>query len=379
MNKTFTKLSTIGLLSVATSILLSGCGGASTGVKAPVTEREQLINVKVMDSISSEYGEGKKKSFDESSEKGSVKLVKSSSLKDMGPELTELITPLIEEASKMFKARGLSEEVMAKAPVFLQGEPGTLKITLYTYSNSKGKKTFNASYTPFNDIYIQNFDISTVENKDKARFIIAHELGHAVAMHITEDESNVQDILDGGSEIVNIGLDIATNEAYTSISPEQQKILDIAAIKISQWLGVTDEEMKTDSKILAEREDSFAVKALKSSGNTEQLNKLGVSLQIPAKTRLVMKALLKSGLDASSITDMMSDTAKVALQSVVLVMHSQEQELEADKISQQILTSLNLPIDIATCTLFHSEKPAGYFDGHPSHPERLQNLNITCK
>ena len=380
------KISIKGMLSksavvTASTLLLSGCFGGSPEIKAPVTDREQSLNPAVMSKISNEYGVGRAKDFDEKEKSGEAQLIEKASLNKLvtAKELQELMKPLLVEASKIFKARGLPEEIVAAAPKFLQGDIDSLQITLYSRTNKHGKKNFNASYTPFNDIYIENLDLSTEAGKNKAQFVLAHELGHAVALHVTEDETSIQEALDGGADLANLALDIAANELYASLNSTQKNVIDTSLVANSSRFNITTEDYSIDSKLMKLRKDSFAAKAAIASGETKAMNALGFGFEIPQKTRVVLKKLLKTGLDSAGITQMINNSAEAVMQSAMVVVHSQDQELEADKIAQKILSNLKKPVQKTACTLFSSKKSAGFFDAHPSHEDRLSNLGINCK
>ncbi|MDQ7067532.1 MAG: M48 family metalloprotease [Sulfurimonas sp.] len=364
------------------SIVLSGCMGGTPTVKAPVTDREQSLNPKVMNKIAIEYEEGASKGFAKREKSAKTVLIEKAPLNKLtkAKDLEKLMAPLLAEASKIFKSRGLSKEIIAASPKFLQGNTSSLNITLYSHTDKKGNKNFNASYTPFNDIYIQNLDLSTEAGKSKAQFVLAHELGHAIALHVTEDETQVQELLDGGSDTANLALDITANEFYATLSPTAKKLLSTSTPLLSAKLNITQKDYDIDTKLMELRQDSFAAKIAIKSGDKTAMHAMGIGFEIPQKSRILIKTLLNSGLDASGISTMISNSTKVVMQSAVLVVHSQDQELEADKIAQKILSNLKTPIKDTACALFHNEKPAGFFDAHPSHQDRLANLNIeNCK
>jgi len=371
-----------GTVFTVSSIIMSGCFGGAPAVKAPVTDREQSLNPVVMKKITNKYEKGASKSFTEKTKSGKTVLIEKASLSKIkkAKELKKLMMPLIAEASKIFKARGLSKEIMMAAPKFLQDDPESVQITLYSFSNKLGNKSFNASYTPFNDIYIQNLDLSTKEGKARAQFVLAHELGHAVAMHVTEDETSVQEALDGGADIANLALDIATNELYGKLNDTQKKIVDKEAILLAPKLNIDKKDYDNDDKLETTRKESFSGKIALNSNNPKLMHIAGFGFEIPKTSRIVIKKMLFSGLDSSGIMDMINNSSEAVMQSAILVVHSKEQELEADKIAQKILSNLKIPVKETACTLFHSKKQAGLFDAHPSHQDRLANLSIkSCK
>ena len=108
------------------------------------------------------------------------------------------------------------------------------------------------------------------------------------------------------------------------------------------------------------------------------LTKLGVDLEIPVKTRMVIKYLIESGMSASGALDALSGGIDFATANAMTIAgHPKEQEMEADSIALELTNRINLDVTSTACKMFEGEKGGGMFDQHPSYSDR--RANVACE
>jgi len=207
------------IISSVVAVLLSGCFGGGGKLTVPVKERAQDVDAKVMPNIKVNAH----KEFTSSLENAKYSNIKTASLgqlKTSNEELYNLILPIAEEAQKMYKERALPQDILTNGAEWLNGDITNLNVTTATTS---GK--FNGRFSPYSDLLILNFEKR--ENDNSAKFLIAHEFAHALALHSSEDRTKMQQILDGSEDLTNLSQDILLNEAYVQLDSTISKNMDI--------------------------------------------------------------------------------------------------------------------------------------------------------
>lgn len=365
------KIFTFFMAIIATAVF-TGCVGGSTsnsGLKVPVKNRTQDVNPKVMDSVNSEVS----KQFDE----GVIKKYKSSKrfsfgeLKEKNRELHELMLPILQEARKMYKQRNLPKDILSKGPKWLIGDLDKLNITL-----AKGKKSnkFNGQYSPFDNILLVNYSKSV--DKDLVRFLLAHEIAHAIGLHVSEDKTTEAKSLEGAEDATTLALDIALNAAYSKLGPIAN-ILDRNA-KSFKGTFYTQKDIENEQKIAKNRENSLITKAAMVANQTDKLSALGIGLSIPVETKLALKGLMNNGLEQTEAINALKGGIKFAnTQVVVMSGHTRDQEMEADAIALELTKRAGFDVKRAACKRFEGNKKTGIFDNHPSYDVRRANLGCS--
>ena len=364
-------------LSVATVVAsgLSGCFGGGN-LTEPVTKRAQDINPKVMNEVRKNAPLDLEKRLKRKDKNGNpiytnMHTYTLGELKTKNRKLYNLIYPIAKEAQKFYTQRNLPADITKNGPQWLIGDVDNLKIII-TKTNS-GR--FGGRYSPYNDLLIFNYNDKV--NKLLADFLIAHEFSHALALHATEDQTKYDEAQKGAGNAANVALDVALNEAYLKLDPKTKNLINTAAEKVFPMI-LTQKDIDAEKKILEKRENSFTVKMAKKAGQQDKLNKLGVNLQIPLKTKMVLKYLINYGLNTTGAINALKGGMNFATANVITIEgHPKTQELEADKIALFMLKDMGINPLPAVCKRFAGNKPAGLFDQHPSYPERRKNLG--CK
>ena len=370
MKKTIINLSLV----TAVAIGFSGCFGGG-GLEVPVTKRTQNVDAQVM---KTDVKDGASKSFTEGLKQDKYKNQTTVSLKDLkntNKDLYDLILPLAKEAQKMYTERALSEDITKAGAQWLVGDVETLNITLASTGGS-----FNGRYSPFNDLLILN--VENNNNKELAQFLVAHELAHAISLHVSEDKTNQAKMLAGAEDAANVGLDVALNKAYLNLLEKDKKVaLTIDEVAKELFTDFySDKDLADEKKIVAARKDSFAAKAAIKAKQLDKLELLGIDLKIPLKTKMVLKHLVLSGLDATGALDALKGGVDFASANVLAISgHPKTQEMEADSIALELTKRAGLDTKSAACKRFAGEKDAGMFDSHPSYKDRRDNLGCDKK
>jgi len=346
----------------------------------PVKKRAQDVDAKVMIEVAkdapAEFAENLKIQDEETKEYvyNNVKTQTLGELKASNEKLYNIIEPLAQEAKKMYVERELPEDIMKNSAKWLTEDVNTLNVTLATVKNSKGERKFNGRFSPMNDLLITNYSDSVDDLE--AKFLIAHEFAHAIALHVSEEKTTQARILEGAGEVANVALEVAINEAYIRIPPVAQKIVNMAAEEtFSNFFE--EKDLETENKILKAREESFSAKALLTdrAKNKELLTKIGIDLDVPLKTKMVIKHLVKSGLDAAGAIDALKGGVNFASANAIAITgHPQEQEMEADSIALSMTKRIQVDPTQTVCKRFEGNKEAGLFDAHPSYADRRENL-----
>ena len=114
------------------------------------------------------------------------------------------------------------------------------------------------------------------------------------------------------------------------------------------------------------------------AGKQDQLNKLGINLKIPLKTKMVLKYFVNSGLDAAGAIDALKGGVDFASANAIAITgHGKNQEMEADSIGLELNKRLGIDTKAAACKRFEGDKGAGIFDAHPSYKDRRDNLGCS--
>jgi hypothetical protein len=384
-------------LSIAT-ISFSGC---SKSIPVPVTERSQNVDPEIMKKVVSLKAG---KNFDRDMKNSKYKSQKSVSLKELktlNSNLYDLILPIAKEAQKLYKARNLPKEVYSNGSKWLLNDLEGLQVTLVETKSGK----FNGRYSPFNNLLIINYDKTKVD-ENLAKFLIAHEFAHALALHVSEVETTQEDTLNSMIDLGNISEDVLINGIYISVKQKDVKnSIDEKAEEIFAEL-FTKEDLEYEKKLMQKRkghfsntalEKSFAkkqeeiekdknlskeIKAKKLKENEKNLlkaqNLIGVNLAIPIETKLVARYYLNSGLEKGEVLKMLKNGVDNATATIIAVsQHPKDQELEADLIALKITQNLGYDVKNSVCERFSGNKPAGLLDSHPSYSDRRENLG--CK
>jgi hypothetical protein len=392
-----------GLLAIAISVSV-GCGGPRASV--PVTARDQAMDAsaacledvaKVSDT---EFGKTKayrrlqvspaaSKSFTQTG-KPDPAFVKSrtviesdfASLGGTNPELKKVIEPLLVQAAKIFATR--------KPPVtdsryvcFTEAGIGSTRILILEERDSS---VFSARYYPFGRLVLladpTRFGDAGYANR--VAFLIAHELGHGVAMHVEEQRTETRAAGEAVDAVAQLATEVAFNEGYRQLKQKNAsavQIIDRVAMELYPFLGLTPEDLANDAKIAAERGDSFAAKIARTAGQADKLRLIGVDLEIPARTKLVCMYLFKAGLSATGVMDALKGTVDETAFFVSSMAHDQDMEFEADRIGFEIYKAAGFPAADALAVLeaervkqvAAGSKPS-VFDSHPPAADRLSRL-----
>lgn len=360
----------------AISIGFTGCMGGGGELTVPVTKRAQDVDTKVMADIKAnstiELQEKLKQAKYSNTETSTL-----GELKDTNEELYSIIFPIAQEAKKMYAERALSEDITREGASWLAGDINTLKVTTTTTGNA-----FSGRFYPFSDLVIFNAEKSS-EDINLAKFIVAHEFAHAISLHVSEDKTAQLKMLDGAEDSSNIALDIAINEAYMKLQDQDKEITDLIDQKVSENVFANffnEQDLKNEEMVVKARSEGFAAKAAIAANQEDKLNKLGINLAVPLKTKMVLKHLINSGLDASGAIDALKGGVDFASANAnALTGHPKTQEMEADTIALELNKRLGNDTKAAACKRFANDKPAGIFDAHPSHNDRRENLNCSSK
>jgi hypothetical protein len=365
MKKQVINLSSVAVMALA----LSGCMGG--GLTVPVKERSQDVSAASMAKVAKNAPAGLKESLS-SSKYSNTKTLSLDKLQDSNKKLYDLILPIAQEAQKMYKQRELPEDIVSNGSKWLNGDINSLEVTLTETSSGK----LNGRYTPFNNLLVINYSDSA--DQKAIQFILAHEFAHALALHISEDRTAQDKALDGSEDAANLGLDIAINEAYKKLNKDIASAINLTVEKIVFKNLFTQEDLEDEKKIVKAREGGMMAQAAIATKQQDKLDKLGINLDVPLKTKMTMKYLISSGLDATGAIDALKGGLDFASANVMTISgHPKEQELEADSIALALSNNLNLGLKDSACKMFNSKKPAGVFDQHPSHADRKTNLG--CK
>jgi len=366
MKKQIIKLSLIASLAIG----FTGCFSNSGNLQAPVTKRAQDVTPKAMQDVKANAHKSFEKKLEQPKYTHKVTMTLGQ-LKSKNRDLYNIIYPLAVEAKKMYAQRNLPADIKKNGPQWLTGDVNTLNITLAQTSSKK----FNGRYSPFNDLLILNYNNSI--DKNKIRFLIGHEFGHAIALHVSEDKTQQLKMLQGASDAADLALDVSLNKLYIKLKKQQPQVAQMLDLSAKKAKGVlyTDKDIQMEKKIFEERKNSFAAKMAIKSGQKDKLEALGVNLEIPVETLLALKALIKDGLDTTGAINALKGGVNFASANVLAItQHPKKQELEADLISIELNKRAGYNVKSAACKLFSSKQEAGVFDAHPSHADRRKNL-----
>ncbi|MEA2016825.1 MAG: hypothetical protein U9N59_00125 [Campylobacterota bacterium] len=359
-------------ISAAIALGFTGCFGGGN-LTTPVKQRTQDVNPKAMMDVK----ENAHKAFEESISKPKYtsKITTTlGELKSSNQKLYNLIYPIAQEAKRMYKERALPKDITDNGAQWLIADLNSLNVT----TANTGKK-FNGRFSPFNDLLILNYNDSIDENF--AKFLIAHEFAHAIALHVSEEKTEQLAMLEGAEDIANVGLDIAINEAYLLIQSKDKRITDLIDLTVDEVAYnnlFTKKDLANEKKVLEQRKDGFAAQAAITAGQKDQLNLLGIDLKVPLKTKMVLKHLINSGLEVTQALDVLKGGVDFASANVIAITgHSKDQEMEADSIALELNKRLNVDTLSVACNRFAGDKEAGMFDSHPSYKDR--RINLGCK
>lgn len=360
-------------LAAAVAIGFTGCFGGGS-LTTPVKERAQNVDATVMLDVKGKASKAFTKGLEQSkyTNKQTVSL---GDLKASNEKLYNLILPIAQESMKMYKERALPEDILANSASWLTTDINTLNVTTVTTKSGK----FNGRFSPFNDLLLINYTDSVDENL--AKFLVAHEFGHAVALHVSEEKTMQKQILDGAADAAGIATEVVLNEAYLKLQAEDKKITDLIDLAVNEkvYANFFDEkDLENEKKIVKARGEGFAAKAAIKAGKKEALTKMGIDLTIPLKTKMVLKYLVNQGLDATGAIDALKGGVDFASANAIAITgHGKDQEMEADSIALELNTRLGIDTKAAACKIFADDKEAGIFDAHPSYKDRRANLG--CK
>lgn len=351
---------------LAMVIGLAGCATGGGKLTTPIKNRAQDIDPAVMTKV---YNEAPK-AFDEG-----IKRLKSSQrytfteLEKVDKKLYDLFLPLLTEAQKMYKERNLPKDILQNGPQWLLGDFSKLNITLA--KSEKGRR-FNGQYSPFDNILLVDYDESV--DKNLLIFLLGHEIGHAISLHVSEDKTNEEKALKGAEDAAALALDVALNKLYAALDKSVAGKLDSAA-KMLQGQIFTKEDVEKDEKIVSNRANSFVAKAAIAVNQTDKLKLMGIGLEIPVQTKLALKGLISNGMAQTEALDALKGGVKfVNTQVVVMGGHTKEQEKEADVIGLELAKRAGFDVLATACERFKGNKQAGIFDNHPSYDVRRENL-----
>ena len=243
-------------LAAAVAVSFSGCFGGGS-LTTPVKKRNQDIDASVMLDVKGEAS----KSFDNglTNEKyTNVEKVTLGELKDKNEKLYNLILPIAKEAQKMYKERALPDDITKNGAQWLIGDINTLNITMA--STSKG---FNGRFSPFNDLLILNFEKN--DNENLAKFLIAHEFAHAIALHVSEEKTMQKKLLDGASDAAGIALDIVLDKAYSDMKAKNAKTVKLIDSTVNEnvfSMFFTDKDLANETKIVKQEKVVLWLKLL---------------------------------------------------------------------------------------------------------------------
>jgi len=297
-----------------------------------------------------------------------VEILKENEFVKKYPEAGKIINDSFNDAKKVFADR---------LDFIKKNAPEVLDLSNYTIANIKANdyKGITARYFPLNRIVIMGLDKEKLKNdavyKAEFAFLISHELTHAFAMHTAEQLTQKAKF--------GVAVEVAINEAYKQLKDKQKEILNKAADLVANALLI-QADYDYDTKVQNERKDSMAAKMAIKAGQKDKLEKMGIDLEVPQKTKLVIMELIamNGGDPVKAIKGILEKLANPNIQNAIIESgaHAKNQEFEADAVAMQILKDLGIDTQKAVTLLKEAEKKekGKALSAHPSAKDRIENL-----
>ncbi len=309
------------------------------------------------------------------------------------PAFGKTVNLLLDEAGKAFASRNLAPPISDSYEFLSKGSQGGMKFVLL---HDAERKTPTGRYFPLGRMVLlvnpekmtpgpdgQGF--ADQQYADRLFFVISHELGHAVAMHSEEQESDA-DAAGDAAEGVGSGIsDAALGSAYATFGYDfgAASLLNSTAESYFTVLGLSEEEFQ---KYEAKR--NHAAKAALGFAANTALGFAGAPVSVSTSSPLsdrstfVIKKMTGMGLDGDAAIKLMASGVKDLNFTYTFMTHSKRDEFEADRIGFTLFTSAGRPA--AAPIDFFNEKAKEeeaaqastptVFDGHPPARERSEQL-----
>jgi hypothetical protein len=291
-----------------------------------------------------------------------------SKYKSSHPNLYGLIEKSLVNASKLHNTKAIPSKQQKHFSMFNQSD--NLQLALVS---TKSKK-IGGSYLPYGKICLNNINDSKIKKdstyKNAVAFIVAHELGHALGMHTTEDETAIEMALEGNVDLLDMGMQIVIEQTYGSLNSYTQKQLDTNAINIMPILGITQRNLDAEMIAAQSSNDSLV------GGLANMLSSKKKQKRIPVTTSCVIKKIIDSGTDFTGASNLMQTGIKSIEAASVMQTHSKKFEFEADEIGKKITIDSGYSIEGA-CWRLSQYNPKKEFTGHPHPKDRMEKLG--CK
>lgn len=301
------------------------------------------------------------------------------------PHLAALFDQVLDPAVAVFSQRQVPDEIRSRYYPFLtSGGTDELRVLVLDTGNSG---ILSARYFPEGIIALLGVQDRKIaadpDYRAQVGFLIAHELGHAIAMHSLEDQTGANQAAGKMASFSNTQADVRIDKAYRQLDPLTAETVDKTSAELSTSL-LTEEDIQRDREILQERKNSATAQWAGKLGLEDKLRMLGIGLTVPQQTRLVVKELIAQGLDPTEVFDLLRrGSADMAL-TVNLVAHSKEQEFEADEIGGYLLRQAGISLTPVLGFMgdraareAEQQKRAPIIGGYPSFAERTVRLKAS--
>lgn len=263
-----------------------------------------------------------------------VSVKKLGEFKDSQKDFYELVSTIASEVNNIFKERDGFIAENESLELLKPKNIDSLDISII-----KGYSKLTARYFPVGKIVFSDIDFDKLKSdnvyKTQVAFLIAHEMVHAYALHTSEEMTNKAEM--------DVVAEVAINQAYKLLNPSIQKIVDKGAEVLAKGL-LTKADYDYDNKVVKERSESMAAKAL--MVKPDKLELIGVGLTIPQTTKLVIMERVSAEFGKSIDEAVKSAIAMLSSNSkdleIELGAHPHSQEFESDALALKIINGMKL-------------------------------------
>lgn len=249
-------------------------------------------------------------------------------------DLHDLLASVVVEVQKIFENRDGFMADNKALNVLNADNVKNIEIAMIS-----GFDSLKARYFPVGKIVLAGIDEAKLQSdaayKSQFVFLVAHELVHAYALHTAEEMTKRAKL--------DVVVEVAINAAYKKLDANIQKLVNEGAEVLAKGL-LTKADYDYDNASMKERSESMAAKALK--GKADKLELIGVGLQIPQTTKLVIMERVSAQL-GKPIEDVLKDAiALLSSDANNLVVesgaHPHSQEFEADALGLSVVKAMGL-------------------------------------
>lgn len=305
--------------------------------------------------------------------------VKLGNLKTEDQPLYDLISTIMLNSAEEFKIRSVPEETNNKFFKFLT-ENGFDNLGILLLNTAPDDKQTSARYFPEGKVAllgIQSARLAEPAYRAEVGFLVAHEMGHALGLHVLEDKTAASDTSGNISDATQIGLDVAVDSFYSKLDPSLAKLIDESALMLS-GIFLQPDDLTNDDLVMKGRNESSAVALATKFGQSDKVRLLGAGLTVPSTTRVVVKKMMASGMETAQVLDVLKNGTDAAAYMLNSASHSKDQEFEADQIGFHLARKAKL--DQKDILTFLEGKAANepnsgsLIGGHPAMQDRIKNL-----